>query len=137
MRRLRQRAAEEVIFGEITTGAANDLEHVTMQAKRIVMRFAMTNLGLRTFGKDDDSPYLGNTLGTGQVADYSAKMAERIDLEIERVTNEAYAVAKKVLNEHLDKVHELAAVLMEKETIDKEEFEQILKKSEQGKHSPF
>lgn len=127
------RAAEQIIFKEVTTGASNDLEQVTLQAKRIVMRFAMTDLGLRTFGVDEEHPYLGAAMG-GHYTDYSEAMARRIDSEIERITNEAYKLAQATISEHMDEVHALAKVLIDKENIDKKEFDEIIKST--TPHSP-
>ena len=85
------RAAEEVVFGEITTGAANDLEKATATAKQMIMRFGMSEeLGPRTLGHDQSMPFLGREFQ--QQADYSDEVARQIDDEIRRIIEEAHQV---------------------------------------------
>jgi cell division protease FtsH len=124
------RAAEELVFDEITTGAANDLEKVTSTARRMIMRFGMSEkLGPRVLGRNHDMPFLGREVGMGP--DYSEEIAREIDDEIRRVIEEAHALAREVLEEHLDELHRISAILIERETIDKEQFERLLAGSEQ------
>jgi cell division protease FtsH len=119
------RAAEEIIFNEVTTGAANDLEKVTSIAKQMIMRYGMSEkLGPRVLGRNHDLPFLGREMGAEP--DYSEEIAREIDDEIRRVIEEAHATASQVLREHIDELHRLSAILIERETIDKEQFERLL-----------
>jgi cell division protease FtsH len=119
------RAAEELVFHEVTTGAANDLEKVTRSAKKMIMRWGMSEkLGPRVLGRDSDMPFLGREMGAEP--DYSDEVAKEIDDEIRRVIEEAHDKATRVLREHADELHRLAAILMERETIDKDQFERLL-----------
>ncbi len=119
------RAAEEIVFNEVTTGAANDLEKVTHTAKQMIMRFGMSEkLGPRVLGRNHDMPFLGREMGNEP--DYSEEIAREIDDEIRRVIEEAHDTATKVLNEHLDDLHKISLILIERETIDKEQFERLL-----------
>jgi cell division protease FtsH len=119
------RAAEEIIFGEITTGAANDLEKVTETAKQMVMRFGMSErLGPRVFGHDRGMPFLGREFSAEP--DYSDEIAREIDDEIRRIVEEAHQTAKDVLTEHRDAIDRISKMLLERETIDSEQFEQLL-----------
>src|SRR5438876_2694313 len=119
------RAAEEIIFGEITTGAANDLEKVTGTAKQMVMRFGMSEkLGPRTFGHDQSLPFLGREFSAEP--DYSDEIAREIDDEIRRIVEEAHQTAKSVLTTRAKELEKLSRILLERETIEREEFEQLL-----------
>ncbi len=119
------RAAEELVFHEITTGAANDIEKVTATSKQMVMRFGMSEkLGPRVLGRNHDMPFLGRDMGSEP--DYSDEVAKEIDDEIRRVIEEAHASATTVLRAHMDELHRLAAILIERETIDKDQFERLL-----------
>jgi cell division protease FtsH len=119
------RAAEEIVFNEVTTGAANDLEKVTHTAKQMIMRFGMSEkLGPRVLGRNHDMPFLGREMGNEP--DYSEEIAREIDDEIRRVIEEAHDTATKVLNEHIDDLHRISMILIERETIDKEQFERLL-----------
>ena len=119
------RAAEELVFHEITTGAANDIERVTATSKSMVMRFGMSEkLGPRVLGRNHDLPFLGRDMGAEP--DYSDEVAKEIDDEIRRVIQEAHASATAVLRAHMDELHRFAAILIERETIDKDQFERLL-----------
>ena len=119
------RAAEEIVFHEVTTGAANDLERVTSTAKQMIMRFGMSEkLGPRVLGRGHDQPFLGRDYGAE--ADYSEEIAREIDDEIRRVIEEAHELALTVLREHMDKLHQIWNILIERETIDKDQFERLL-----------
>jgi len=118
------RAAEELVFHEITTGAANDLEKVTSTAKAMIMRFGMSEkLGPRVLGRNADLPFLGRDMG--HEPDYSDEVAREIDEEIRRVIEEAHERATQVLQEHMDQLHLISAILIERETIDKDQFERL------------
>jgi cell division protease FtsH len=119
------RAAEEIAFSEITTGAANDLEKVTATAKQMVMRFGMSEkLGPRTFGHDQSLPFLGREFSAEP--DYSDEIAREIDDEIRRIVEEAHQTARGVLTERREHLDKLAKLLLEHETIEREEFEALL-----------
>jgi cell division protease FtsH len=119
------RAAEELVFNEVTTGAANDLEKVTHTAKQMIMRFGMSEkLGPRVLGRNHDMPFLGREMSAEP--DYSEEVAREIDEEIRRVIEEAHQRAHKVLQEHMDELHRLSAILIERETIDKDQFLRLL-----------
>jgi cell division protease FtsH len=119
------RAAEEIVFHEVTTGAANDLERVTQTAKQMIMRFGMSEkLGPRVLGRGHDQPFLGRDYGAE--ADYSEEIAREIDDEIRRVIEEAHELALAVLREHMDELHKISAILIERETIDKDQYERLL-----------
>ncbi len=119
------RAAEELVFHEVTTGAANDLERVTAVAKQMIMRFGMSEkLGPRVLGRAHELPFLGRDMGSEP--DYSDEIAKEIDDEIRRVIEEGHASATVVLRAHMDELHRLSAILIERETIDKDQFERLL-----------
>jgi cell division protease FtsH len=119
------RAAEELVFNEVTTGAANDLEKVTHIAKQMIMRYGMSEkLGPRVLGRNTDLPFLGREMSAEP--DYSEEIAREIDDEIHRVIEEAHKFARRVLEEHADELHRLTAILIERETIDKDQFERLL-----------
>src|SRR5439155_278560 len=107
------------------TGAANDLEKVTSIAKQMIMRFGMSEkLGPRVLGRNHDMPFLGREMGNEP--DYSEEIAREIDDEIRRVIEEGHDLAVKVLTEHMDEMHRLSGILIERETIDKDQFERLL-----------
>ena len=119
------RAAEELVFNEITTGAANDIEKATAMSRQMITRFGMSDkLGPRVFGSDPHQPFLGRELGAEP--SYSEEMAQEIDDEIYRLIGDAHRRAAKVLLDHQAALHELAVILIEHETIDKEQFERLL-----------
>jgi cell division protease FtsH len=119
------RAAEEIVFSEITTGASNDLEKVTATAKQMVMRFGMSEkLGPRVFGHDHGQPFLGREFSAEP--DYSDEIAREIDDEIRRIVEAAHQQAKDILTEHRSSLEKISEVLVKRETIEKEEFEALL-----------
>ena len=119
------RAAEELVFTEITTGAANDLEKVTATAKQMTMRFGMSEkLGPRVLGHAHGAPFLGRDMHSEP--DYSDEIARQIDLEIRRIIEEAYQCAKDILSEHRADLENVTQVLLRRETIEREEFLRLL-----------
>ena len=125
------RAAEEIVFHEVTTGAANDLEKVTSTSKAMIMKFGMSEkLGPRVLGRGHDQPFLGRDYGAE--ADYSEEIAREIDDEIRRVIEEAHELALAVLREHMDQLHRISGILIERETIDKDQFERLLAGEDEG-----
>ena len=119
------RAAEELVFGEVTTGASNDIEKVTATAKQMVMRFGMSEkLGPRVFGHDHGQPFLGREFSSEP--DYSDDVAKEIDEEIRRVVEAAHQTARQVLDEHREELDTTSEILLRRETIEREEFIQLL-----------
>ena len=115
------RAAEEIVFGEITTGASNDLEKVTETAKQMVMRFGMSErLGPRVFGHDRGQPFLGREFSTEP--DYSDEIAREIDDEIRRIVEGAHQTAKDLLTDKREELDRVSKILLERETIDADQF---------------
>ncbi len=119
------RAAEEVVFGEITTGAANDLEKATATAKQMIMRYGMSEeLGPRTLGHDQSMPFLGREFQ--QQADYSEEIARQIDDEIRRIIEEAHQRAKDLLLEKREQLDRISKILIVRETIEASEFQGLV-----------
>jgi cell division protease FtsH len=118
------RAAEEIIFDRITTGASNDLERATKLARAMVTRYGFSQkLGLRTFGEEQGNAYLGSL---GEVRDYGEEKARVIDQEIDQILATAYQRALTLLTERQTKLDSLAAALLEYETIERSTFESMM-----------
>ncbi|NOS67676.1 MAG: ATP-dependent zinc metalloprotease FtsH [Candidatus Peribacteraceae bacterium] len=126
------RAAEEIIFNEITTGASNDLERASAIARSMAMKFGMGDdaLGLVVYGEKQGSMFAG--VDPGMARNYSDGMAQKIDDYVRRIINEQYVRAKGFLTKHRVKLDELAKVLLQKETMSVEEFLEVFD-GEQGK----
>ncbi len=125
------RAAEEIIFSEITTGASNDLEKVTATAKQMVMRFGMSEkLGPRVFGHDHGQPFLGREFSAEP--DYSDEIAREIDDEIRRIVEAAHVQARDILTDKRASLEKLSEILIKRETIEKEQFEALLEGCDRG-----
>ena len=119
------RAAEEICFGEITTGASNDLEKVTATAKQMVMRFGMSEkLGPRVFGHNQGQPFLGREFSSEP--DYSDEIAREIDDEIRRIVEDAHQTARSVLEQHREALDLTSEILLRRETIEREQFIELL-----------
>ena len=120
------RVAEELIFKDPTTGASNDIEKATDIARKMVMEFGMSEkLGPMLFGKGSNEVFLGRDYGRQQ--DYSDEVASAIDEEVKVLLNDAHAIAGKVLRKFKKQMDSMVEVLMDKETIDKEEVSRIFK----------
>ncbi|OGY93961.1 MAG: cell division protein FtsH [Candidatus Komeilibacteria bacterium RIFOXYC1_FULL_37_11] len=118
-------AAEKIFFKEVTTGASNDLQKVTAMAKKMVTQYGMDEkLGPRTFGQKEEMIFLGKEIHERR--DYSEKTAETIDAEISNYIHNALKTAEKTINDNKDKIEKIVAVLIERETIEKEEFNKLL-----------
>lgn len=118
-------AIEQMIFGDRTTGASNDLQKATSLAKQLVTRFGMSaNLGPRTYGEREEMVFLGKEIH--QNRDYSDKTAEEIDHEVLTFLNTALKRAQEVIQNHRKDIDKIVDILLEKETIEKEEFEKIV-----------
>ncbi len=119
------RAAEEIFFGRVTTGAASDIQAATKMARAMVMQYGMSRgLGLRTFGEQQGSIFLGRDMTYGR--DYSEEAAKTIDEEVGRILDEAYVRAKQVIEENKQTLVKLADTLIIVETLDREEFETVM-----------
>jgi cell division protease FtsH len=119
------RAAEEIVFGEVTTSAAEDLEAVTATAKNMIMRFGMSRaLGTRAFGHDETQPFVGRTVS--RPASYSQQTARDIDDEIRGMIERAYDTALQILHAHRSQLDVIVRVLLERETLAGAEFEALL-----------
>jgi cell division protease FtsH len=119
------RAAEEIVFSEITTGASNDLEKVTATAKAMVMRYGMSEkLGPRVFGHDHGQPFLGREFSSEP--DYSDEIAREIDDEIRRIVEAAHQVARDILSSHRERLQRISEILLKRETIEAAEFVALL-----------
>jgi cell division protease FtsH len=120
------RVAEEIQFDDITTGASNDLQRATETARRMITQYGMSeNLGPLTFGHDPGQPFVGREFG--QTQEYSEETAQKIDEEIRRVIEEAYNTASRILREHQVELERVSYLLLERETIDREEFDALLR----------
>jgi cell division protease FtsH len=118
------RAAEELVFNDITSGASNDLERVTRMARAMVTRLGMSeSLGPMVYGQKDELIFLGREIS--EQRDYSETVAEQIDKEVRGIVNEAYEKAKGILVDYRDMLEAVANKLLEVETITREEFEEI------------
>ncbi len=119
------RAAEEIIFNEITTGAASDLQEVTRLARAMVTRFGMSDkLGPMMFGKKEEMIFLGREIS--EQRDYSEAVAEEIDKEVRQIVNRAYDEARRTIEANRDKLNAVAERLLAFETIDEEEFNALM-----------
>nr|MBC7244624.1 ATP-dependent metallopeptidase FtsH/Yme1/Tma family protein [Chloroflexota bacterium] len=119
------RAAEELVFGDITTGASNDLEQATKLARAMVTQYGMSEvLGPRTFGQKEELIFLGREIA--EQRDYSEEVARQIDIEVKRIIETAYQRAMNILKEHRQKLDELAKRLIEVETIEGPELQALL-----------
>lgn len=123
------RAAEEIAFGQITNGASGDLQQATNLSRAMVTQFGMSEtLGPRTFGSDSGNPFLGR--GWADDRDYSEDAARQIDVEIQRITSTAYERAVSILRGNRDKLEMLANILIERETLERVEFEYLMEHGE-------
>jgi len=119
------RAAEEIIFGDITTGASSDISHATNMARDMVVDWGMSQLGPINLGSQIDVNDFGKSYM--EPSKLSDKMQERIDEEIKKFIDEAYSEAKKVLTKNKEKLDGVAKILVEKESLDQKEFEELMK----------
>jgi len=118
-------SAEELLFGEVTTGSGNDLKQATLMARKVVMDYGMSSkLGPRTFGKREEMVFLGREIS--EQRDYSEKIAQEIDTEVSDLINTAHQRAHQLLIENRAKLDKVAQTLLTKEVIEQQEFEQLL-----------
>ena len=118
------RIAEELIFGDVTTGASQDIKQATNLARAMVMQYGMSEkVGMICYGGDEDEVFIGRDLA--HTRSYGEETASLIDEEVKRIIDESYAHAKKIIEEHMDVLHSCAALLVEMEKIGSEEFESL------------
>ena len=118
------RVAEELIFGDVTTGASQDIKQATQMARAMVTQYGMSDkVGLIHYGSDDDEVFIGRDLA--HTKGYADQTAALIDSEVKNIIDESYAKAKELLHEHMDVLHRCAQLLIEKEKIGREEFESL------------
>jgi cell division protease FtsH len=123
------RVAEELVLDDISTGASNDIERVTATARAMVTHYGMNDeMGPMTYGKESNEVFLGRDIARSQ--DYSDETASKIDKEMRQIVDEAYRTCRQLLTDHMDKVHAVAALLIEKETITADEFSAIFNEGE-------
>ena len=125
------RIAEELVFGDVTTGASQDIKQATAMAKAMVMQYGMSEkAGLVNYGSEGDEIFIGRDFG--QTKSYGEAMATLIDSEVKRIIDECYASAKVVIEQHRDVLERCAAMLLEKEKIGQEEFEALFSGEEKS-----
>ena len=121
------RIAEEIVFGDVTTGASQDIKHASKIARAMVTQYGMSEkVGMIDYGSDDDEVFIGRDFG--HVRAYSDEVTASIDAEVKRIIDECYAKAKNVILEHRDVLESCTALLIEKEKIGQEEFEALFQK---------
>lgn len=116
--------SEKMFIGDVTTGPSNDLQRATHMARAMVTRYGMSTLGPRTFGKKEELIFLGKEIS--EEKDYSEHTAEMIDKEVSSLINNAFETAEKILTDNKEVLQKLVSELLEKETIEKEEFNVIV-----------
>ena len=118
------RVAEEMIFGDVTTGASQDIKQATQTARAMVTQYGMSDkVGMINYGSDDDEVFIGRDLA--HTRNYAEQTAALIDSEVKRIIDEAYAKAKEIISEHEDVLHKCAELLIEREKINRNEFEAL------------
>jgi cell division protease FtsH len=123
------RAAEEIINGDVSGGASNDIERATKIAKTMITRLGMSEtLGPRSFGSDQGEVFLGRDFSSSQ--DYSEEIAAKIDAEIHRIITEAYEIAKDVLRKDIAKLHFITEYLINNEVMDGDQFKATMETDE-------
>jgi cell division protease FtsH len=118
------RLAEEIKFGDVTTGASNDFEQATELARRMVTQYGMSDLGPIQYGRGAHQVFLGRDIS--EERNYSEEVASKIDGEVRKIIECCYEEGKRILNENWDKVERMVASLLEYETVEAEEVRAIL-----------
>jgi cell division protease FtsH len=130
------RVAEEIVLGEISTGAQNDLERASKTARKMVMEYGMSDLGPITYGRShEEQIFLGRDIARDR--NYSEEVASRIDAEVHSIVTEAYNMATEMLTQNMDKLHLLATALKERETIEGEELDALLSDDNEAQDSDY
>jgi len=124
------RAAEAIIFDDITTGAGNDIEQATTLARKMVCEWGMSDMGPLTYGKKEEQIFLGREIA--QHRDYSEDTAIRIDKEVKDLVETANATAQKLLSDHIQVLRDMASALLERETIVQEDIQKLLEEAKSG-----
>lgn len=125
------RVAEEIIFGDITTGASNDIKRATGTARAMVMQYGMSDrLGLIAYGDDGDEVFIGRDLA--HTRSYSEEVAKEIDQEVHDIVEKCHDQAKEIILEHQDVLHKCAALLLDKEKVQRDEFEALFTRAEEN-----
>ncbi|MDY4969403.1 MAG: cell division protein FtsH, partial [Lachnospiraceae bacterium] len=118
------RIAEELIFGDVTTGASQDIKQATASARDMVTKYGMSeSLGMINYSSDDDEVFIGRDLA--HTRSYSESVASRIDEEVKSIVDTCYEKARRILEDNRDVLEKSAQLLMEKEKITREEFEAL------------
>lgn len=126
------RVAEKIVLNEISTGAQNDLERVTAMARKMIMEYGMSDkLGPLTFGRKQEQVFLGRDLGRER--DFSEEIASAIDRETRELVDQCFRRTEELLTKHIDKLHAVAQAVLEKETLDADEFIRIIGIGKGGK----
>lgn len=124
--------SEKISFGDVTTGASNDLERATDIARKLVTRYGMSSLGPRTFGRKEELIFLGKEIS--EEKNYSENTSDKIDQAVSKFIDEARETAEKIITEQKETLEKIAKTLLEKETIEQEEFDDLVgKKNEPGR----
>ena len=122
------RVAEELIFGDVTTGASQDIKQATQLARSMVTQFGMSDkVGLINYGSDEDEVFIGRDLAHAR--NYGEQTAALIDSEVKRIIDESYGKAKELISTHMDVLHKCVELLLEKEKIGREEFEALFQEN--------
>lgn len=120
------RVAEQLVIGDISTGASNDIERASKIARDMVMRYGMSErMGTITYGSGQEEVFLGRDITQGR--NYSENTSTEIDQEVKRIVDKAYKTAEQILTMQMDKLTVVANILLEKEKIDGEEFNAVFK----------
>ena len=130
------RVAEEIVYGKdsITTGASNDLEKVSKMARNMVTAYGMSEkMGNMAYGQNEQNIFLGRDFGMKR--DYSDEIAAEIDKEVKKIVDERYAIAKKLLTENRDMLEYISKNLLERETLDEKEFNELMEKVKSDRNS--
>ena len=126
------RTAEEIIFDDITGGASSDIKHATKVARRMVTYYGMSeNIGVINYDDDDDAVFIGKDLAHAK--SHSEAVSGEIDKEVKAIIDDCYRKAKEIIVEHTDVLHRCAQLLLEKEKINRAEFEALFDVKEERK----
>ena len=118
------RVAEELVFGDISSGASGDIQQLTQMARSMITKYGMSEaMGPLQFGQQDEMVFLGRDLA--EQRDYSEEVAEQIDAELRYIVDESYQRVRQLLATHIDKLHAIARALLERETLDNDQFEEV------------
>ena len=125
------RVAEEIIFGDITTGASNDIKRATSEARAMVTKYGMSEkLGLIAYGDDEDEVFIGRDLAHRR--GYSEEKAKEIDEEIQRIIRQCHDQAREIISQHIQVLHSCAELLLQKEKVHRDEFESLFTMEKNG-----